>query len=268
MSDTGIYDPRMPDPSRHVHQRNYAQEGTMTNPYRLARGPHNTAADGLCAMEWVSFIAGENHTDQPVCVDLPLRSFCIGLNDDLDDEQRQRLRPYLGRCIGTTGDGRTSERGYMCLDWIVRTYTPTWLELAGLADDAAALRALPEIVDLDTAKVAGPVVRASQKKADAAWTAAGDAAWTAAGDAARAAAGDAARAAARTAAWTAARDAAWTAARAAAGDAAWTAAGAALASTVKALQDSAFDLLDRMLPKVMIDLPEPVAERAREVFGG
>jgi hypothetical protein len=172
----------------------------------------------------------------------------------------------------------------MCLDWIVRTYTPTWLELAGLADDAAALRALPEIVDLDTAKVAGPVVRASQKKADAAWTAAGDAAWTAAGDAARAAAraaawaaardaawtaaGDAARAAARTAAWTAARDAAWTAARAAAGDAAWTAAGAALASTVKALQDSAFDLLDRMLPKVMIDLPEPVAERAREVFGG
>jgi hypothetical protein len=229
------------------------------NEYHLAKGSHPTPQDGLCAMEWVSYIAGEQHTDQPVCVDLPLRSFCIGLNDALDDDSRQRLRPYLGRCIGTAGDGRTSERGYLCLDWTVRTYTPTWLELAGLVEDAARLRALPEIVNLETAKRAGPVVREAQKKA----AAVGDAAGAAAG----AAAGDAAWAAARDAAWAAAGAAAGDAAGAAARDAAWAAARDALAHTVKVLQDSAFDLLDRMLPKVMIDLPEPVVVKAREVCG-
>ena len=37
--------------------------------------------------------------------------------------------------------------------------------------------------------------------------------------------------------------------------------------TVKTLQGSAFELLERMLPKVMIDLPAPVVERVREVCG-
>ena len=46
---------------------------------------------------------------------------------------------------------------------------------------------------------------------------------------------------------TAARDAAWAAARAAAWDAALAAAGAALAPTVKLLQDSALQMLDRMI---------------------
>jgi hypothetical protein len=215
-----------PSPSN-LRQSDKAQEGTMSNPYHLAKGSHPTPADGLCAMEWVSYIAGEKHTDQPVCVDLPLRSFCIGLNDALDDTDRQRLRPYLGRCIGTAGDGRTSERGYLCLDWIVRVYTPTWLELAGLTEDAARLRALPEIVDLDTAKQAGPVVQKSRATAHAAWDAARAAAWDAAWDAAGAAAGAAAWDAARAAAGAAARDAAWDAAGDAAGAAAWAAAGGA-----------------------------------------
>jgi hypothetical protein len=255
-----------------------------------------------CAMEWVSYLAGEPHTDQPVCVDPPLRTFCIKFNDALGDDARQGLRPYLARCIGTAGDGRTVERGYLCLDWIVRTYTPAWLDLAGLVDDANALRVLTPITDLAAARVAGPVVRAARDAARAgAWAgagaaawdaagaaagaaaraaagaaagdAAGDAAWAAAGAAARAAAraaaGDAARDAARDAAWAAARDAARAAAGAAAGDAAgdaardaaWDAAWAALAPTVKTLQASAFDLLDRMLPTVMVELPAETIAR-------
>jgi hypothetical protein len=250
----------------------------VTNQYFLSQGAHSANSGKRCAMEWVSYIAGEQHTDQPVCVDLPLRSFCIGFNDALGDEDRQKLRPYLARCIGTARDGRTSERGYLCLDWIVRTYTPTWLELAGLTEDAARLRALAPIIDMAAAKAAGPVVRAARTKAAAAWDAAGDAAWDAARAAAALAAGDAAwdaaRAAARAAAWDAARDAAWDAAWDAARAAAWDAArdaardaaGDALAPTVKALQGSAFDLLDRMLPTVVLDLPADVEVRAALVL--
>jgi hypothetical protein len=228
---------------------------TVPDKYFLARGVHATPADGMCAMEWAAYVAGEPHTDQPACVSPILRSFCISLNDAWDDDMRQRLRPYLARCIGTAGDGRDRERGFLALDWQIRTYLPAWLRLAGLTEDADRLAGLAPIVDLDTAKAAAPVVRASREKAAAAW----DAAWAAAWDAAWAAARDAAWDAARAAAWDAALDAALDAARAAAWD--------ALAPTVRELQQSALDLLDRMLPTVMVDMPAEVQARAVEVCG-
>jgi len=240
----------------------------MTDKYRLSHGSHTDRADGLCAMEWVAYIAGEPHTDQPVCVSPVLRSFCIDLNDRWDDDMRQRIRPYLARCIGTAEDGRDTERGYMCLDWQVRTFLPAWLDLAGMTIESAAIRALDPIVDLPSAKRAGPVVRHARDEASAAWdaaraaagAAAWDAAWAAAWAAAGAAAGDAAWAAAGAAAgdaaWAAARDAAWAAAWAAAR----AAAGAALQPVVRELQESAFGLLDRMLPLEPLTIPERAAE--------
>jgi hypothetical protein len=206
----------------------------VTIDYTLKKGNHDSPEAGMCAMEWVAYIAREKHSDQPQCVSPILRSFCINLNDALDDEMRQRLRPYLTRCIGTAGDGRDEERGYLCLDWIVRTYTPTWLRLAGLDESAEKVEALDRITDLASAKAAGPIVRDAREKAYAAWAAAGAAAW----DAARAAA----RAAAGYAAWDTAR----------------AAAGAALKPTVRELQESAFSLLDRMLPTEAVEIPEPM----------
>ena len=249
--------------------------------YRLVKGTHPSPQDGLCAMEFTAYLAGEPHSDQPVCVSPILRSFCIELNDRWDDEMRQRLRPYLVRCIGTTDDGRDEERGYLCLDWQIRTFLPAWLRLAGLTEEAERVAELESIVDLKTAKTAGPIVREARTKADAAraaaWAAAWDAAGAAAWDAAGAAARDAAWAAAWAAAWDAAGDAAGDAARDAAGDAAgdaardaawaaaWAAAGDVLAPTVRELQESALDLLDRMLPTETITLPEP-AQREYDVL--
>ena len=37
----------------------------MSSEYWLAHGPHATPEDGRCAMEWVSYLAGEPHSDQP-----------------------------------------------------------------------------------------------------------------------------------------------------------------------------------------------------------
>jgi hypothetical protein len=235
--------------------------------YWLSKGSHPTDDAGRCAMEWVAFLAGEPHSDQPVCVSDVLKRFCIAFNDALDDESRQKLRPYLARTIGTAGDGQDGRRAFMCLDWIVRTYTPAWLSLAGLDDDARALRQLPEIVDIDAAWHAAPSISGARQRANAARDDAGVAAWSAARDDARVAAWDAAGAAAGGAAGVAARDdarvAAWDAAGAAAGGAAGGAAGVAaraaagrrLKPTVQQLQASAFELLERMLPKVAVELP-------------
>ena len=199
--------------------------------FRLDSGSHGKFETGHCAMEVVAWLAGEGHTDAPECASPVLRSFTISLNDQWDATQRQKLIPFLPRMVGTAGDGQDEARSYLALDWLIRTYTPAWLDLAGLTAEAQELRDLRRIVDTVATESAGPVVHAAQEKA----AAAGAAAWAAAWDAARDAAGDAARAAAGAAAWAAAWDAAWAAA--------WD----ALRPTVESLQSSALDLLDRMI---------------------
>ena len=230
----------------------------------LDKGAHRDPADGLCLLEAVAYVAGEVHTDAPRCVSPVLAEFGRTLNDWLDDVRRQELKLLIARLPGTAGDGLDEARGYMALDWLIRTYTPTWLELAGLSAEAAQLRALRRIVDQASAQAAGPIVRAVTRSAagavgdaarDAVCQAARDAAWQAAGDAAWHAARDAAWTAARTTALAAAGDAAWHAARAASRVVARDAAGAAargaamdaLQSTVDQLQASTIDLFTRMI---------------------
>jgi hypothetical protein len=105
----------------------------MRSEYWLSHGPHATPEDGRCAMEWVSYLAGEPHSDQPGCVSPALRSICVSLNDGLEKNTRQRLRPYLARTIGTTHDGLDEARAWMAMDWLIRVYAPAWLELAGVS---------------------------------------------------------------------------------------------------------------------------------------
>ena len=253
--------------------------------FTFTSGSHRSPKDGLCLMEAVAFVAGEEHTDHPLCACPVLSEFLRSWNDGLpsDAERKKWLGGFVFRLVGTKATPEIErQRSFMALDWLVRTHTPAFLDLTpSLAEHADRLRALKRIKDMESSVAAGEVVRA-------AWAAAGAAAWAAARDAARAAAGDAARdaawdeagAAARAAAWAAARDAARDAAgaaardaaRDAAGAAAWAAAGdaawaakaaaraaawaaaedaawawAALAPTVEKLKRSAQRLVDRMI---------------------
>ena len=218
--------------------------GTIT----LTRGAHETRADGVCLLEAAAWFAGKSHTDHPACVSPVLAAYGRSLNDALPDDSRQLLVPFVPLMPGTAGDGLDEARGYLALDWLIRVHTPAWLDLAGLADEARALRDLSRITDLAAAQAARPVVLTARNKAtaardatkDAARAAAWDAAWAAAGDAAWAAAG----AAAKAAAWDAAAgEAAGDAARAAA----WDAARDVLAPTVTQLQESAIVLFSAMI---------------------
>ena len=248
----------------------------------LDNGSHNSFDDGHCAMEVVAWLAGLGHTDAPSCASPVLRTYVIAINDAWPKAKRQDLKPFLPRMVGTADDGKDEQRSYIALDWLIRTYTPAWLDLAGLTDEAQELRDLRRIVDMVAAEAAGPVVRRVNQKAfaawsaawsaaeSAAWSAAESAAWSAAESAAesaarsaaRSAAGSAAESAALSAAWSAARSAArsaawsaaWSAAESAAWSAAWSAAESAALSaeevlkpTVDVLQASALDLLDSMI---------------------
>ena len=164
-------------------------------------------------------------------------SFLRTWNDNLPDDKRtELLRPLVPRLVGTRGSRELERRrALMCADWVVRVYTPAWLRLAKLSVHADALESLPEITDMAQVPSIKPAIEAALRAAIAARDAAGSAVWDAAGSAAGSAVWDAA--------WHAAMDAA----RAAAWDAAWDAAGSALAPTVEHLQQSALDLVNRMI---------------------
>ncbi|MFZ0091662.1 MAG: hypothetical protein WAL63_19320, partial [Solirubrobacteraceae bacterium] len=137
----------------------------MSSDYILAYGTHSTPEDGRCAMEWVSHLAGEPHTDDPACVSPVLRAMCIALNDGLEHGPRQRLRPYLARTIGTADDGLDAERAWLAMTWLTRVYTPTWLALAGLHGCADSLRALPTVCDAATLRAALAALELARREA-------------------------------------------------------------------------------------------------------
>ena len=198
----------------------------------LDRGGHRRPDDGLCVMEAVAYFAAEKHSDYPECVSPVIGAFLRRWNDDLDDEGRQKLKRLIPLVVGTnTGKADDETRAWLVTDWMVRTYLPAWLDLGGMGEQAAAVRALDPIISATAWRQGSPAVDGARRAAAAAW----DAAW----DAARDAAWAAARAAAGAAAGAAARDAA----RAAAWDAAWD----VLRPTVEELQRSALGLLDRMI---------------------
>jgi hypothetical protein len=256
-----------------------------TDRYRLSAGRHARPQQGRCAMEWVAHVAGEAHSDRPECVSLVVAAFARSFNDALEDETRQRLRPYLARTIGTAGDGGEELRAWRCADWLVRTGAPALLDLAGLAEGARSLRALGELTGEAAARAAAPRVQEVAELAAASRAAAraaardesGEPGWTAALDgvrwatrvATRESGLDATRAALRAAPPSPVRDPLTTAAWGVAWNAAWSAAWSAvpgspsarLAPTLGALRASAFELLDAMLPGELVAIPAP-AQRA------
>jgi len=220
--------------------------GSNLAPVTLTRGPHSDRGHGLCLLEAAALVAGEPHSDAPSCVSPVLRAMGIHLNDLLPDVRRQQVAPLVPMLPGTRGDGRDRDRSLLALDWLIREFTPCWLDFATLGGHAQTVRALPPIASLSAAGQAAELVRAAEADAvaagDAAWAGAGDGAWAAAGksvweaaraggefaaraaaevcagDAVSAAAANAARAAALAAGWAAVRDATWAAAWSAARD--------------------------------------------------
>jgi hypothetical protein len=151
----------------------------------IQHGAHASPEDGMCVMEAVAYFAGEPHTDHPECVSPVIGAFLRTWNDDLDEEGRQRLKPYIPKVVGTRTTAEDEEtRAWLVTDWMVRVHTPAWLDLAGLGDQANALRALPRLDSEQRWPELQPTVEEARKRSQAAESAA----WSAARSAAESAA--------------------------------------------------------------------------------
>ena len=102
-----------------------------------------------CMMEVAAWMAGESWTDDPANVSPVIAQFCKILNDLFPDADRQGLKTYLAVApagvIDTVDGTKETARKYLATNWLVRTYIPLLLDLAGLTDEADLCQALPAI---------------------------------------------------------------------------------------------------------------------------
>lgn len=192
----------------HINFNNYA--------ITLSKGAHDSPKQGMCIMECVAYIAGEQHTDHPECACPLVTMFAIGTNDVATEKQRKKLLPFVLRIAGSKATGEIErQRASMCADYAVRVFAAKALEVVGLHKESAQLRELPKIIAASYAARAAAASAAADARAAAASAAGIDAAANAAA-AVYAANAAAAYAAAAAVAYAAAADADTYAARLAA----------------------------------------------------
>lgn len=170
-------------------------------------------------------------------------TFMDAWHEGLPDDERSILIPLIPSIVHTRAKPRLEEvRALMAADWLVRTCTPVWLNLAGLQDEARRLYGLPQITEIAQvfklrAMLAEISHLANARAADvdeACWIKASDDCWASAW------------AGAYEATRFAAHDSAWVSAAAAARAAAGLAAGLMTEAFKLALQVSAAELVLRM----------------------
>ncbi len=110
------------------------------NTFKLASGSHASFEEGACAMELVAYMAGEEHSDSPECACPTISSYVRRLNDHFDAEERQLLKPYLPRIIGT-GDDNGLRRSKILAHAALTVFAAGAMESAGLPEQAVNLKA-------------------------------------------------------------------------------------------------------------------------------
>ncbi len=81
------------------------------------------ADNELCVMSLVALLAGENHTDRPKVACPVLATFAIKVNDSIDCDARQMLKPFAPRIIGTR-DGKARQRALVLVNAILGEVLP------------------------------------------------------------------------------------------------------------------------------------------------
>jgi hypothetical protein len=98
---------------------------------RLEPGTHRSPRDGMCLLELASLLAEEKFSDRPRCVCAVIAAFLRDWNDRSGHAQRQRLRPYARRVVGSRASRRvTHRRRDICLIWAGADLSGNWISRA------------------------------------------------------------------------------------------------------------------------------------------
>lgn len=101
----------------------------------------------LCVMSLVAVLAGDLHSDRPTTACPVLTAFAIRINDAIDCDSRQDLKPIAARIMGTN-DGRERERAWVLTREAVNDVFGGIMEDAGAPGNVVAdLPRLPQEID-------------------------------------------------------------------------------------------------------------------------
>lgn len=84
----------------------------------------------LCVMSLVALLAGERHTDRPQVACPVIATFAIKINDAIDCDARQALKPFAPRIVGTR-DGMARRRAWVLVNSILSEVLPRRAQDAG-----------------------------------------------------------------------------------------------------------------------------------------
>lgn len=116
------------------HQRLY-------DSIELVPGVGNRNENELCVMSLVALLAGESHTDRPQAACPVIATFAIKINDGVDCDARQTLKPFAPRIIGTR-DGLARGRAWVLTNAILGEVLPHRALTAGHPVPAALVEKL------------------------------------------------------------------------------------------------------------------------------
>lgn len=132
----------------------------LIDQYPLQRGSHPSRDDGMCAMEMVSWLSGEAHSDEPDCACPVMAALVRACNDAMTEHQRNHhLRPMVPQLVHTRANSTVERlRGLMAVDCLVRELLPKWLDRHRRSAEADLLRAIPSIRNLSQVRAAARVI--------------------------------------------------------------------------------------------------------------
>ena len=108
--------------------------------FDLRQGGSNHPANGACIMNAVSWIAYGHLDDHPACACPVITAFAIRVNDMLPHDERQKLKPFIFRLMGSL-DPKSENARAEYLAWQALTvFAPMALDAAGAKDWAVKLR--------------------------------------------------------------------------------------------------------------------------------
>ena len=111
-------------------------------PFTLSASAHSGPDQGMCVMEMVSFLAGEEWSDNPPCSSPIISRFCQVINDRMGQEFRDRLQTYVPRLIGTASPEHDADRAEYLVWSSIRVFAPIAMRAAGLEEWAVRLEGL------------------------------------------------------------------------------------------------------------------------------
>lgn len=133
--------------------------------YDLREGNSDHPRNGACVMDAVSWFAYGHLGDHPECACPVITEFAIRVNDMLPDDERQKLKPFIFRLLGSRDPASEQERAEYLAWQAITVFAPLAYDAVGLKKEADTLRRFDRSLGLTEAAGA----------AEAAWAAAIDA---------------------------------------------------------------------------------------------